>query len=109
MTLEEVRKRKSSLRKQLNELEQIEEELLIQKCKIGVGSIIVSNFLWENEVTKFQIIIALVLYGDRFKDKYVLLDMKYKRVDIDHLYDSIDEIKEMMKNDRDNLWEVVSI
>ena len=24
-------------------------------------------------------------------------------------YDSIDEIKEMMKNDRDNSWQVISI
>lgn len=109
MTLEEIRKRKTSLRKQLNELEQIEEELLLEECKIGVGSIIVSNFLWENEVTKYQIIIVPVLYSDRFKDKYGLLDMKYKRVDEDHLYDSIDEIKEMMKNDRDNSWQVISI
>ncbi len=109
MTLEEVRERKTSLRKQLNELEQIEEELLLEECKIGVGSIIESSFLWETEETEYQIIIVPVLYGDRFKDKYGLLDMKYKRVDVDYLYDSIYEIKEMMKNDRDNLWKVVSI
>lgn len=109
MTIEEIRKRKTLLRKQLNELEQIEEELLLQECKIGVGSIIKSDFVWDVEETEYQIIIVPVLYGNRIKDKYGLLDMKYKRVDEDHLYDSIDEIKEMMKNDRDNLWQVISI
>lgn len=113
MTLEEIRKEMTLLRRRLNKLEHMEEGLLLQECKINTGSIIESTFVWEYEVTEYQIIMVQVLNVDvegyNLQYKYGLMNMNCKRVDQEHLYDSINDIKEMIKNDKDYTWRVVSI
>lgn len=106
MKLEEIDSKIKDLEKQLSCLRREKEELEVENLKIDVGSIIRSEGIFYDAVEDYEIIL-IQLHVER-DYKFGLLDAR-KCIWNDLIFNSLDEIKDMMREEDGEKWSVVKL
>lgn len=106
VNLETIKKQIDQLEKELYHLKDLKEEMEKEQMKIRVGSIIRSEDFYANEVEEYRIVV--IQPEPMRKYKLGLLD-ENSCIWSGLIFNSLEEIKKMMKEDKDLEWSVVKL
>lgn len=106
VNLETIKKQIDQLEKELYHLKDLKEEMEKEQMKIRVGSIIRSEDFYANEVEEYRIVV--IQPEPMRKYKFGLLD-ENSCIWSGLIFNSLEEIKKMMKEDKDLEWSVVKL
>lgn len=106
VNLETIKKQIDQLEKELYHLKDLKEEMEKEQMKIQVGSIIRSEDFYSDEVEEYRIVV--IQPEPMRKYKIGLLDER-SYVWNGLIFNNLEEIKKMMKEDKDLEWSVVKL
>lgn len=106
VNLETIKKQIDELEKQLYHLKNQKEVIEKEEMKIQVGSIIREEGIFYDEVEEYRIV--MIQPEPKREYKFGLLDENSCIWNM-QIFNSLEEIKAMMKNDKDAKWSVVKL
>lgn len=106
MNIERLDKEIIDLSAKLNKLKQQRDKIKIEQADIWAGSVIKC---WNNYDCYEEDVYKIVLVYLQHIPKYGLLDTSLNIIWKHMLFDSIEDVKNMIKNDISGNWEIISV